>query len=92
MWRKREIKRVKKTVDNVVKALGSWYEYLLPLILLRRDELLPLTKLPTYFMHEYSADISLWFASFVVITMPVLILYLFLQKYFISGLTEGAIK
>jgi len=43
-------------------------------------------------MNEYSADISLWFASFDVITMPVLILYLFLQKYFIFGLTEGAIK
>jgi raffinose/stachyose/melibiose transport system permease protein len=77
---------------TIFTFLGSWNEFLLPLILLRRDELLPLTKLPTYFMNEYSADISLWFASFVVITMPVLILYLFLQKYFISGLTEGVIK
>jgi raffinose/stachyose/melibiose transport system permease protein len=44
------------------------------------------------FFGQYSAQIHQAFAAFLITMIPVIVLYLLLQKYLIQGLTAGAIK
>ncbi|MCL5985219.1 MAG: carbohydrate ABC transporter permease [Actinobacteria bacterium] len=77
---------------TIFTFLFSWNEYMLPLVFLKKTTLQPLTLLPRYFLAEHQYELSLVFAGFTGIVLPVLILYIFFQKYFIEGLTAGAIK
>ena len=77
---------------TIFTFLNAWNEFLLPLVALRKNDLLPVTKLPTFFLGQFARNYHVFFASFVGITLPVVIVYVLLQKYFIKGLTAGAIK
>ena len=44
------------------------------------------------FFGQYQISWHLLFASLSIAILPMLILYLFLSKYFIKGMTAGAIK
>jgi len=45
-----------------------------------------------FFFGEHSSDWNLVFADLVVVSLPVILAYVFLQKYIVSGLTAGAVK
>ena len=77
---------------TIFTFLNAWNEFLLPLVALRKNDLLPVTKLPTFFLGQFARNYHVFFASLVGITLPVVIVYVLLQKYFIKGLTAGAIK
>lgn len=77
---------------TIFTFLNAWNEFLLPLVALRKNDLLPVTKLPTFFLGQFARNYHVFFASFVGITLPVVMVYVLLQKYFIKGLTAGAIK
>lgn len=77
---------------TIFTFLFSWNEFLLALVFLRKREFYPITLLPRFFLTEHQFNIALVFTGFLGIILPVLILYIFLQKYFIEGLTAGAIK
>ena len=44
------------------------------------------------FYGTYSTDIGLVMAALLLAMLPILILYLFLQKYIVAGVTSGAVK
>ena len=44
------------------------------------------------FYGTYSTDIGLVMAALLLAMLPILILYLFLQKYIVAGVTAGAVK
>ncbi|PYI52236.1 carbohydrate ABC transporter permease [Paenibacillus flagellatus] len=76
----------------VLDVLWIWNDYLLPsLVLLSPDQrTLPLS---TYtFFSSYSVDFAPLMAGLIMTIIPVLALYLFLQKQIIKGITEGALK
>ncbi|GGJ02300.1 carbohydrate ABC transporter permease [Paenibacillus hunanensis] len=76
----------------VLDVLWIWNDYLLPsLVLLSPDyRTLPLS---TYnFFSSYSVDFSPLMAGLIMTIIPVLVMYLFLQKQIIKGITEGALK
>ena len=78
---------------GVLQFVGSWNEYMLPLILIRTPEMrtIPLA-IQTFF---YSFGRSEWaqvFAALSVGSLPMIVLYVILQRQFIQGLTAGAIK
>ncbi|MFC5407164.1 carbohydrate ABC transporter permease [Cohnella soli] len=76
----------------VLDVLWIWNDYLLPsLIMLSPDQkTLPLS---TYnFFSSYSVDYAPLMAGLILTVIPVLVLYLFLQKQVIKGITEGALK
>ncbi|GGF70469.1 sugar ABC transporter permease [Paenibacillus albidus] len=76
----------------VLDVLWIWNDYLLPsLVLLSPDQkTLPLS---TYtFFSSYSVDYAPLMAGLIMTIIPVLIIYLFLQKQIIKGITEGALK
>ncbi|MDO4284551.1 MAG: carbohydrate ABC transporter permease [Eubacteriales bacterium] len=72
--------------------LWSWNNYLLPLIILNKDSVytLPLmiSNIGAAYQHDYGAQMLALSLS----TFPVLIIFSFGSKYFIKGITAGAIK
>ncbi|HEX6514338.1 MAG TPA: carbohydrate ABC transporter permease [Nocardioidaceae bacterium] len=72
--------------------LGAWNEFLLPLLFLQDPNLQAITQVPTYFYSFYGGDQAKVVAASVLITLPVLVMYLALQKFFERGMTGGVLK
>jgi len=70
----------------------TWNELLFPLLLITDSEkkTLPLTLLS--FRGEFFSNDSMIFTSLMVASVPMVLMYLFMQKSFIAGLTAGAVK
>lgn len=70
----------------------SWNNLIMPLLLLRDDALLTLPlKLKGEFFREYAPRYELFFAGALVTSLPFVIAYVLLQKYFVYGF-GGALK
>lgn len=76
----------------VVNALWVWNELLIALVFLPKDELKTLMVGVTLFQGRYSLDVPVLMAGMLVASVPMALLYLAGQRYFIRGLTAGAIK
>ena len=72
--------------------LGSWNDFLWPLIILTDQHKYTLPVAVAAIVREHAADGELMMAAAVVTTMPVLLIFLPLQRYYISGLLSGSIK
>ena len=72
--------------------LSSWNEYFMALVFMRNEAMYMITQAPQFYMGTYTSDTGKIFASLVLISLPVVIAYLFLQKYFENGMTSGSIK
>ncbi|NOU63465.1 ABC transporter permease subunit [Paenibacillus sp. LMG 31461] len=77
---------------GILAFLNSWNQYVLPLVFISKETMLTVTMAPKFFIKEYTSDYHKVFAALVLITIPVVILYIFGQKYMQRGLTSGAIK
>lgn len=76
----------------ILNALAFWNDFLLPSLVLTDKKLLTL-PLSTYsFYGTYSADYGTIMAGLILCIIPVLILYLVLQKQIINGVVTGAVK
>jgi ABC-type glycerol-3-phosphate transport system permease component len=75
-----------------VQALWVWNEVLIAVIFLQSEDLRTLMVGVTIFRSRYHLDIPLVMAGMVWATIPMVVLYLALQRFFIRGLTAGAIK
>ena len=77
----------------ILQFLGSWNEFTLPLILVRQPDMRTLPLTLSSFTWEFGrTDWSLVFCALSVGALPMIILYVFMQRWFIQGLTEGAVK
>lgn len=76
----------------IMVFMSVWNDITIPLYFLTdsSDWTMPLSVYNFY--GKYSRDWNLIFANLVLTSLPVLILYLFAQKYIVSGLTAGAVK
>ncbi|WP_114558949.1 carbohydrate ABC transporter permease [Desertihabitans aurantiacus] len=72
--------------------LGAWNEFLLPLLFLTDADLQAITQVPTFFTSFYGGDQGKVVAASVLITLPVLLMYLAMQRFFERGMTGGALK
>jgi raffinose/stachyose/melibiose transport system permease protein len=76
----------------VVNMLWVWNDLLVALVLLPRDDLRPLMVGITIFGTRYNTDVPVAMMGMLMASIPMLLLYLFGQRYFIQGLTAGAVK
>ncbi len=85
---------LKPTIATVaiIDAMGHWNDYLLPSLVLGRKELYTIPIATQVFYGTYSTDIGLIMAALLLAMLPILILYLFLQRYIVEGVTAGAVK
>lgn len=69
-----------------------WNDYLGPLIYLSSDGKKTIQLGITKFLAQYSAEYALIMAASVVALVPVIIVFVFAQKYFIEGIAMSGIK
>lgn len=72
--------------------LGSWNDFLWPLIILTDQSNYTLPVALAAMSREHVQDIELMMAGAVVTVAPVLILFLALQRYYIRGMLAGSVK
>lgn len=76
----------------ILNSLAFWNDFLLPSLVLTDKKLLTL-PLSTYsFYGTYSADYGTIMAGLLLCVLPILILYVVLQKQIIGGVVAGAVK
>ncbi len=81
------------TMTNVVfVALSIWNDYILASTLLSLKEVKTLPLMTYAFLTNHSADYAPMMAGLVLTMLPVMILYLFGQKYIIEGIVAGSVK
>ena len=85
---------LKPTIATVaiIDAMAFWNDYLLPSLVLTDKALYTIPIATQAFYGTYSTDIGLVMAALLLAMLPILILYLFLQKYIVAGVTSGAVK
>ncbi|MCF0159098.1 MAG: carbohydrate ABC transporter permease [Veillonella sp.] len=85
---------LKPTIATVaiIDAMAFWNDYLLPSLVLGRKELYTIPIATKVFYGTYSTDMGLIMASLLLAMLPILILYIFLQRYIVEGVTAGAVK
>ncbi|HVX79881.1 MAG: carbohydrate ABC transporter permease [Devosia sp.] len=76
----------------IIDALATWNEFLLALVLISSKDQRTVPLGLMQFQGEHSSQYTLLMAGVVISIIPVLIIFLFLQRYFVTGLTAGAVK
>jgi raffinose/stachyose/melibiose transport system permease protein len=76
----------------ILNLLWIWNDFLLPSLVLiaPNQRTLPLSTF--YFFGTYTVEYGALMAGLLMTIIPVIIIYLFLQKYIINGILEGSIK
>ena len=76
----------------IFQGMFIWNEFFLAFIFIRQTELQTIPLGLVNFFNRYQADWTLYFAALTTVTIPVIVLYVAMQRWFIEGLTAGAIK
>ncbi|XME03765.1 carbohydrate ABC transporter permease [Lachnospiraceae bacterium C1.1] len=76
----------------IIDAMAFWNDYLLPSLILQKKDLYTIPVSTKVFYGTYSTDIGLVMAALLLAMLPILILYVFLQRYIVKGVTSGAVK
>ena len=72
--------------------MGTWNDFLWPLIVMSDESMYPLPVALANLSKEYVQDPELMMAGAVVTILPVLVIFLALQKYYIRGILIGGVK
>jgi len=72
--------------------LSAWNEYFLALVFMRNQQMQTITQAPQFFNGFYEIDTGKIFAALVIISIPVMLVYLTLQRYVEEGMVSGALK
>ncbi|MDD5432963.1 MAG: carbohydrate ABC transporter permease [Candidatus Omnitrophica bacterium] len=72
----------------VFNALNVWNEYVLALIIFDSKSLMPLQRALMMFRGEFLTNYPLLMAGLTITALPIIILYLFMQKYIVKGVTS----
>jgi len=79
-------------VIAIFSALSHWNDFLGPLIYIQDPEKYTLSIGLQFFRTEYEVEYSLLMAASTLVVFPVVIIYLCFQRFFVEGITVGAVK
>jgi arabinosaccharide transport system permease protein len=77
---------------TIMTSMGAWNSFLWPLIVMRSDENLVIPAGLLTAMTPYGNNYDIVFSGSMMSIIPIIILFLFNQKSFISGMTIGGVK
>ncbi len=77
---------------TVLLFMWTWNEFLLALVMVSDEGLRTAPLGLSFFQGRNTSDLSLMAAASVIVALPVVILYVFLQRHFIRGMLAGAVK
>ena len=75
----------------VLEIMWAWNDYLMPKLVLNDTETLPIA-IQMFNAGIYGKQIDMMITAVVIMLIPVMIFYIFAQKYIIEGMVAGAIK
>ena len=80
----------------ILQVMWIWNDYLLPFLVIGNKEGVKTLTLELYFAKltsgQYGNPWELIFPAVFITIIPIIILYIFLQKYIIAGVVDGAVK
>lgn len=76
----------------IVVAINSWNDFFNPLVYLSSPDLRTLPVGLMAFKSQYNTNWPLMFAGASLVALPIIILYLFVQRFIVKGLVGGAVK
>ena len=76
----------------VLVFMWTWNEFLLALVMVSSENLRTAPLGLAFFQGQHTSDLTLLAAGAVIVAMPVVLLYVFLQRHFIRGMLTGAVK
>ena len=93
-WWKIVFPLLKPTIATVaiIDAMAFWNDYLLPSLVLQKKELYTIPIATQAFYGTYTSDLGLIMAALLLAMLPILILYVLLQRFIVEGVTSGAVK
>jgi multiple sugar transport system permease protein len=77
---------------SIFSFLGFWDEFVLALTLIDDASKRTLPIAIATFQGQHGTDWGLVFAASLIAAVPVIIVFVSLQRYFVGGLTSGAFK
>lgn len=76
----------------ILQGLGSWNNFLWPLLVLRSNDMFTLPIGLATLLTPYGNNYDVLIAGAVMTIIPIFILFIFFQRFFIAGLTTGGVK
>ncbi|MCD6231360.1 carbohydrate ABC transporter permease [Candidatus Aerophobetes bacterium] len=70
----------------------AWHEFVVALTLISKEEMMTLPVGLYSFVTEFTTEWELISAGCIIATIPIAVMFVILQRYFVQGLTKGAIK
>jgi raffinose/stachyose/melibiose transport system permease protein len=80
------------SVVGLILAIRVWNDIIGPVIFLPSKGIKPISAGLLQFFAENAADWTLIAAAILITALPLVVLYVFAQRYIITGLTSGALK
>lgn len=77
---------------SILTALNVWNDIIRSIIYLSDDALLPMTRGLYVFTGSFNNTYTLQTAALIIVAAPIILLYIFLQKYIIDGTLAGGVK
>ena len=77
---------------GIMTALWAWNDVMMPLVILSDPNSTTLPLAQFIFQSKFGTNYNVAFASYLLALLPLLVFYLFAQKWIINGVTKGAIK
>jgi raffinose/stachyose/melibiose transport system permease protein len=77
---------------TIYNAVPIWNDFFFPLVFIQSNRLKTLPVGLSTFFGQFSTNWGLLFTGLSIAILPMLMLYIFMAKYFIRGMTAGAIK
>ena len=76
----------------IMKGIGAWNEFAFSLYVLQKSKMYNITLTIKQFFSESSTDLNAAAAGALLGILPTIVVYLVLQKYFVQGTLDSAVK
>jgi arabinogalactan oligomer/maltooligosaccharide transport system permease protein len=79
-------------ITALFSFMSSWNEFILAATLMNKEDMYTAPVGLRFFVGGFSQQWGYFAAGSIIVSIPVVVLFLYLQKYLVSGLTAGSVK
>jgi multiple sugar transport system permease protein len=72
--------------------IGRWNGLLWPLLVTRSESIRPVQMAMVYYQNEFLTDFGMVMAASLMVTLPIVVLFILLQRQFVAGITSTGLK